>query len=165
MSRVLQPCTKPTVGSRPKASSSRAHCLSSCHGFTSKENGAGRCHVCNQDFPNRSVGTGIIEHSHSEFSVVLVASNSLHTFCRVDLHGEHIWGFHSSGNPRYSSKLGHWHSGAWIIVPNPSNLGRKRKYGPINSDAWYSGREGYSSITAAESYTYSPTMWHVCGGV
>ena len=153
------------MGSRPKASRSKDRCLSSCRGFTSKKKGAGRCHVCDQDFPNKSVCTDIIEYSHSEFSMVLVALNSLHMFCRDNLCREHIWGFHTSDNPSYSSKVAHWHSGAWIIVLNPINLGRKVKYGPINSDARYLAREGYSSTTAAEGYTYSPTTWHVCGGV
>lgn len=84
---------------------------------------------------------------------------------RVDLCREHNWGFHMSGNPSCSSELAQWHSEACIIFLNPSDVGRKRKYGPINSYVEYSGREGYSSVTAAESYSYSPTMWHVCGGV
>lgn len=146
----------------------QAHCgieaeptVFSRHGFTSKEKGAGKYHVCDQDFPNSPVCSGIIQHSHNEFCTILVALNSLHMVCRVDLCREHNWGFHMSGNPSCSSKLAHWHSGACIIFLNPSDVGRKRKYGPINSYLEYSGREGYSSVTAAESYSYSPTMWRL----
>lgn len=91
--------------------------------------------------PNQVCVTSIIQHSHNEFSMALVAMDSLHMFCRADLLREHIWGFQTSGNPRYSSKL------TFRSLNNcskPSNLGRKTKYGPINSDVLYSGWKRYS---------------------
>lgn len=144
---------------KPKATSSRA--CSACHGFTNKEEGEGRCHFCHQDLPNKSLCTGITQHSQNDFSMGLVSLNSLHIMCRVDLCRERVWGFNTSGNPSYPFKPAHWHSGARIIVLNLSNLGRQRKHIPINSAVQFWGREGSSSNAAAEAMLMLPALWCV----
>lgn len=87
------------------------------------------------------------------------------TFCRVYLCRGHVWGFHTSGTPSYSSQLACWHSRVWVIVLNPSNPGKEENM-TTNSDIQHSGRGGgCSSFPPAESYTHCPTTCHVCGGV
>lgn len=91
--------------------------------------------------PNQVCVTGIIQHRHNEFSMALVATDSLPMFCRADLFREQIWGFQISGNPSHSSKLTFR---SLNNCSNPSNLGRKTKHAHINSDVLYSGWKGYS---------------------
>lgn len=160
VSRVLSPCAKATVG--PKATSSRACSVSAGHGFTNKEKGSGRCRFYDQDLPNKSLCTGIVQHSQNDFSMGLVSLNSLHMMCRVDLCRERVWGFNTSGKPSYPFKLAHWHSGARIIVLNLSNLGRQRKYSPINSAVQCWSRRVSPPVQLLKLHWCSCT-WCVCG--